>query len=212
MKTRRPLSEASAEANAILAALRPVTADGLVAGSIRRRKPEVGDIEIVVAPRFVPTNLFGDLGPDLGDIEDVLADFGKLTLNGERWKQAKLKSGHQADIFIVYAPVQWGYRVAVLTGDAALSHLYVTTSNQIVDGHQGFLPPYLRCTDGAVHHGREVIPTPTEDSFLEILGLKGLPPELRNPVDARRWFNDHRAKPPCTCPKRGEDLPCLCHS
>lgn len=187
MKTKRPLLEAEAEANDILDKLAPVTERRLIAGSIRRKKFEVGDIEIVVAPKYAKVGLFGEEAPDIQAIEDVLAGLGEFSKDGERFKQVQLRNGFQLDVFIIYAPVQWGYQVVIRTGDADFSHKCVTPTSQY-----GFLPNYLKCGDGAVWHGKQVINTPEEDDFLALLGLRGLPPEKRNLEDARRWIAEHK--------------------
>jgi DNA polymerase/3'-5' exonuclease PolX len=43
-----------------LNALKPYCERALIAGSIRRMKPEVKDIELVAIPKQVPAGLFGD--------------------------------------------------------------------------------------------------------------------------------------------------------
>lgn len=54
------LSEATDHANAVIAKLKPFSEIILIAGSIRREKPEPGDIEIVALPcRVRSTDLFG---------------------------------------------------------------------------------------------------------------------------------------------------------
>ncbi len=55
---RRPLAEGEAIASALVADLEPYCARIQVAGSIRRRKEMVGDIEIVAIPRYEPDGLF----------------------------------------------------------------------------------------------------------------------------------------------------------
>jgi DNA polymerase/3'-5' exonuclease PolX len=58
-KTQRPLPEAERVAAAIVADLAPFCARIQVAGSVRRRKEVVGDIELVAIPRYTPSGLFG---------------------------------------------------------------------------------------------------------------------------------------------------------
>src|SRR5436190_14063617 len=64
-KTQRPLPDAERIAAAIVADLAPSCACIQVAGSVRRRKEVVGDIEIVAIPRYVPAGLFGDCTANL---------------------------------------------------------------------------------------------------------------------------------------------------
>src|SRR5437763_11180363 len=64
-KTERTLAEAERIAAAIVADLAPSCARIQVAGSVRRRKELVGDIEIVAVPRHAPAGLFGDCTANL---------------------------------------------------------------------------------------------------------------------------------------------------
>lgn len=63
MKTKFPRAAALEVARELCAGLKDCTTRLLVAGSLRRRKEEVGDVEIlfipIVAPRPDPTDLFG---------------------------------------------------------------------------------------------------------------------------------------------------------
>ena len=51
-KTRCPLSRAEEIANEVVKLLEPGCERAVIAGSIRRRKPEVGDIEILAIPKY----------------------------------------------------------------------------------------------------------------------------------------------------------------
>jgi hypothetical protein len=59
-KTQRPLPDAERIAAAIVADLAPFCARIQVAGSVRRHKEVVGDIELVAIPHYAPAGLFGD--------------------------------------------------------------------------------------------------------------------------------------------------------
>jgi len=62
MKTKYPLAQALPIAEWLLAQLQPATLRIAIAGSLRRQKPDVGDIEILYIPRFQylpdPADLF----------------------------------------------------------------------------------------------------------------------------------------------------------
>ena len=62
-KTQRPLPEAERIAAAIVADLAPSCDRIQVAGSVRRRKEVVGDIELVLMPHHAPAGLFGAARP-----------------------------------------------------------------------------------------------------------------------------------------------------
>ena len=55
------LDEATAIAERVVEILRPHCDRIEVAGSVRRGKPEVGDIEVVCIPRTTVSGLFGDI-------------------------------------------------------------------------------------------------------------------------------------------------------
>ena len=66
-KTKYPRAVAIAAAKPIVEALKPVTEKLIVAGSLRRNQPEVGDAEILFIPKFEPrpdpSDLLGNLIP-----------------------------------------------------------------------------------------------------------------------------------------------------
>jgi len=65
-KPKHPRAAALAVARELCAELRPVTERLIVAGSLRRRKPLVGDVEILYIPRYLPgatTDMFAPADP-----------------------------------------------------------------------------------------------------------------------------------------------------
>jgi len=169
MKTKLPLSEAEGIARKYLELLAPQCARIEIAGSIRRRKAEVGDIEIVARP--LPTfDLFGspngyhDLSLPLPAVK-----------NGQRYKQYILPEGINLDLFIVLPPAQWGVIFALRTGGAEFSRRLVTSKK-----YGGYLPSLYMIRDGAVRRRTgEVVPTPEEGDFFALLGLDLIPPQER---------------------------------
>ncbi len=79
MKTRYPRALALTVVRELLEALTPVCERVIVAGSLRRKKPTVGDVELLYIPksemRGVPGDLFASARVDLADlaIRDMLA-------------------------------------------------------------------------------------------------------------------------------------------
>lgn len=149
-----------------------------IAGGLRRRKPDVHDLELVAIPKILQTpvpNLFGTDHIDYNPLDDYLADLVELgrlapaTKNGPRYKQFKvLPSGIYLDLFIVLPPSQWGVIHALRTGPAHYSH-WLVSRKEI----GGALPNHLKVKDGAVWpmYGGQVIESPTEESFFEVLGI-----------------------------------------
>lgn len=149
-----------------------------IAGSIRRQKPLVGDIEIVALP-IVRTeyNLFGEPGPPQSVLDDQnWAALGRVIKNGSRFKQIVFSNGLTLDLFIVMPPAQWGVIYAIRTGPADFSRWIVTPRK-----HGGVLPSDCRVRNGAVWRAGKIIPMPEEINFLEFIGLGWVAPEHRQP-------------------------------
>ena len=180
MKTHLPLPEAQRIADAFLTAIRPFCERAEAAGSVRRGKAEVGDIELVVQPILTP--IVGLFGEQVG-VQDALAGFqwsawGRVVKNGDRYKQILMPQGVALDVFIVRPPVQWGLMFLMRTGPKAFSQWIVTPRSK-----GGALPSHLRVKGGAIWRDGEILPTPTEADVFRLLGLDYIPPAKRAP----RW-------------------------
>lgn len=107
-----------------------------IAGSVRRGKAEVKDIEIVcvpdlsVAPRRAPLEFGKPIPPSykteldrlIAGMEDV-----SLELKGPRMKKLFLRyAGIKCDLFINLPPAEWGVQLVIRTGPADFSHWLVT--------------------------------------------------------------------------------------
>jgi len=183
MKARIALHRARAWADEFVARLAPACERIEVAGSIRRREPEVGDVEIVAVARIEQVPTPGDLfsGPSSVTrdhlLEALAAELlaGRLdrgTRSGPRFRQYLIRdlSWAQLDLFIVRPPAQWGPIFTIRTGPAEYSANLMRRAKSRgltqVDGH---------IEDAA---GR-VLATPTEESFFEALGLPWIDPTRR---------------------------------
>lgn len=111
---RYPLDLARYIAEEIEFSIMPYCKRVVIAGSIRREKPEVGDIEIVCEPVAPKTN-FATLIPKLSVIK-----------NGEKYTQLLLPEGIKLDLFKVTPPAQWGVILTLRTGPAEFSRKIVT--------------------------------------------------------------------------------------
>lgn len=186
-KRRLPLAEASALAGELVGLLRPACRRVVIAGSIRRGKADVGDIEIVAEPLidWAPIGLFGDLRPvnGLDNFCDELVETGTLSRRldadgrgryGPRHK-ALLYSGFGVDLFSVIAPGQWGVIFAIRTGPAEWSHRLVTDRRR-----GGMCPPWATFRNGGVYHANgTLMETPEESDLFRVLGLEWVPPGAR---------------------------------
>jgi len=158
----------------------------VIAGSIRRKRKEVKDIEIVALPLYQHHfDLFGGTY-DTVNLLDARLDQLRLDQTiaqafdahgkprwGERYK--KIRFGDFAIDLFTPTPISWGYILAIRTGPASLSRRYVTPKEK-----GGYLPLGCRVTHGEVL-GPDGSPyvLPTEKDFFDLLGLPELPPEQR---------------------------------
>ena len=115
------ITQALAIAERVKAELAPFTERIEIAGSVRRRKPQVKDIELVAIPTRVVSDLFGDETAVDPDFCAVVNRWTKI--KGEptgRYTQRELPEGINLDLFIVDANT-WGMTLAVRTGSADYS-------------------------------------------------------------------------------------------
>ena len=173
-KQKLPLAQARQIAESVIVRLEPYCERIEIAGSIRRQKPEVGDIEIVAIPK--PTfDLFGTPGMEPHQLDIVTwEDFGNMVKGGHKYKQIELREGVNLDLFIVTPPAQWGIQFLIRTGSADFSHRFVTHK-----GQGGLLPGYLRVQDGAIWSNNHIIPTPEEIDVFNLAGVEYISPEKR---------------------------------
>lgn len=177
-----PLFEASVKAEMLRAALEPACDRIAVAGSIRRRRPEVKDIEIVAVPHIdtVPAGLWGDpepvdrlaerIGVMLADPGTTLRlrDVEVLRANGTVEHQRRDGDAYKAleyqgvavDLFIVRPPADWGVLFAIRTGPADYSRRLVTDCQR----------RFMRVDGGRLLRHGEHVSCPEERDFLAALG------------------------------------------
>lgn len=136
-----------------------------IAGSIRRKRPNVKDIEIVAIPRPYDTGLFESGIATI--INRWPAVKGKLPC---KYTQRLLPEGIALDIFFA-EPGNWGYILAIRTGSADYSHFLATRwSQRGYQGRNGIL--YMADQQTPVHLYEE------QDVF-DLVGLPYCQPEKR---------------------------------
>ena len=181
MKSRLPLPVAERVASRLVAGLREYP--GLfsrveVAGSIRRGRPEVGDVEIVAQaargcrPEGVRTVL-ERLRVRRGEPNKA----GAAAPWGERYYRglAEIAEGTEAgvDFFVVLPPAEWGVVFAIRTGSAEFSQAVVTRLHRWgLKSDQGRI---LKVETG------ETLPCDHESQFFRYARLPWIRPELRDP-------------------------------
>jgi DNA polymerase IV (family X) len=161
-----------------------------IAGSIRRRKPKVHDIEIVAVPKYKIEKevlLDGVREKQVNQLHLLMTSMlqsGKVTSDRQRKDKHRDPFGERyyrvnynvvdlkipIDLFVVMPPSQWGTQFLIRTGCAEFSHWIV--SQRINQG--------LHFKDGHLEHDvTGVIDTPTEESVFKALRLPYVPPEQR---------------------------------
>lgn len=161
-----------------------------IAGSIRRRKPIIHDIEIVALPIFrpAPTNMFGEpVGIPVSLVDEnvhaLASAWGAVfKKSGPKYKQLQLAEGLNLDLFLVTPPADWGVILAIRTGPGDFSNQLVTRrSSRTHEGRPGLLPSWAKVEDGRVIHrdSGTIHPMPEESDFLALCGVADLSPENR---------------------------------
>jgi len=189
--------EALKIAGGLIEKLSPACTQIRVAGSVRRGKPEVHDIEIVAIPDLTPMPfpkpIFGQknivihrtmLDQALYEMKDSFI----LEKGGDRYKRFYMKKENiSIDLFLVIPPAQWGVLFVVRTGPGDFSHWMVTRESL-----GGALPDQYIVQDGVV--GQRVkakrgyermgeISMPIEEDFFRLCGLEWMEPGQRE----ARW-------------------------
>jgi DNA polymerase/3'-5' exonuclease PolX len=190
-KTRVPLALAAAIAEEARVGLAPACVRLEIAGSIRRGRADVGDVELVAVPRLTAAqpDLFGQAAgatDELHALATALLAVGVLAHRldkhgrpafGEQLKRVVFRG--QAgelplDLFAVTTPAQWGVIFTIRTGPGAFSTRLVTPRR-----YGGGMPEGYRVRAGALWDGARLVETPEEGDLFAALGLPWLPPEQR---------------------------------
>ena len=197
-KNPLPLNEAEAHARRLAMALYG-GADAFkqvqIAGSIRRMKPLVGDIELVgeVDPEreFGATARITQVLHEIGvhratptirtDGVEVKAPWGDRYMKGE-W-EAEAGRVVQIDLFIVRPPADWGVVFLIRTGSADFSHAVVTRLHRYGLRAQDAQIVDMAKSDGGKRGEHPRVPCPDEETFFKLAHLPWIPPEQRNMED-----------------------------
>jgi DNA polymerase/3'-5' exonuclease PolX len=194
--------DALPRAQMLLEQLRPVCEQVEIAGSLRRGKATVGDIEIVALPKFEEHVIAGQIGlfgggtaatttrvNQLDGALDRLVAAGDLhrdrpyTHQKGRWGEkmktfwVSLTTGEgieyvQVDLFIVTPPAQWGPIFTIRTGPSDFGQALMQYINNRT---------LLKQDNGYLSYRGtgEIVQTPTEESYFSVLGLAWIAPADR---------------------------------
>jgi len=164
------LEEASVIAETWVSRLAPACQRIEIAGSIRRQKPQVKDIELVCISKG---GIFDPL--ERAITEAVNEKLCSIIKGGSKYKQLSLAEGLNLDLFIVQ-PHTWAVQFVIRTGPAEFSHWIVTKRK-----YGGALPSNCNVKHGQVWKLGSGKPLEfySEQDFLEFLKIGWVPPEKR---------------------------------
>ncbi len=160
------LNEAKTIAEKYLAMFKPFCNEVMIAGSVRREKAEVKDIELVALPKaeMKMIDMFNcESIRDEGFI-NLVNSFNRTKGNGKgKYAQLILIEGIKLDLFIADGN-NFGLIFMIRTGSAEFSKRMVTEIKS-----KGFY-----CEGGYLHSSDDdrIIPVRTEKDFFEITGMK----------------------------------------
>lgn len=159
--------EAKAIADRIVNELRPHCDRIEIAGSIRRGKSEVKDIEIVAIPKPYQTGLFES------GIATVVNKWQKV--KGDlpcKYTQRILPDGIKLDLFFA-EPGNWGLIFAIRTGSAEYSHKVLAN---------GWVKRGYKSVDGYLFHeqNNKRYEVREEKDLFDRIGVPYVEPEFRN--------------------------------
>ncbi len=159
-------SIAKSIADELVEVLKPYCLKIEIAGSVRRKKEQVKDIEICIVPEN-PNKAFNELGKFLLMHNKNF----KYNKNGSRYKQFRYRDC-QVDLFIA-KPDNWGIIFLMRTGSAAFSTHVLATWKKVSGGgesRQGYL--YTK--------NNEIVYTYEETDVFKLCKMDFIEPELRN--------------------------------
>ena len=165
------LEKAKRIAEAVKSEMTPYCHRIEIAGSIRRNKPEVGDIEIVAIPKTYPCGLFGDMKERHPELVKLIDRWEKVKGDAAtgKYTQRILPDGIKLDIFFAI-PENWGLIYALRTGSAYYSYK-VLASGWVKHGYHS--------VDGMLTIEGVVVPVRKETELFELAGVKWVDPEER---------------------------------
>lgn len=195
--TQWSAEKALSVANTLKQILSPTCQRIEVAGSLRREKSLVGDIELVIVPKIVATPAAGQLF-DTGDhqplftlLDDLAmcrtSNFSRGRCWGNKLRVLSYAYGNESiniDLFIV-TETTWGNQLALRTGPADFSRLLVTHGPQ-----GGAMPVGFVHKEGAVvrEHTGTRMEFREERAFFNFLDLPYWKPIHRTEATLRSYL------------------------
>lgn len=205
---RIPLAQARALADEVVVLLCVAAVRTEIAGSIRRGKPDIGDIEIVLQAGRQSGDPLDQRIADLrraGTITPVLNANGKDEAWGDRHKRGFYR-GVRLDLFIVRPDRQWGVTYLLRTGPGDANEYLVTRRKPDGSGYGG-CPPHLLFFEGSLYRlayplegrpkklppGAQRLDLPEETDVFAALAMPYIDPADRTVSTYKRLYG---ARPP----------------
>lgn len=189
-ETRLPREQVLPVALSLYRVLEPACDKICIVGSLRREKPTVGDIEVViVAKHLLFADMFGELIPEKTPsqleatikalVDGPLEWDTKVKRNGPSLKRLIIPElgGMPFEIYIC-DEYEYGYQAMIRTGDADFTRLVMTER-----AHGGLKPSHLDCKGGAKRmQGGRMVPLHlhNEKELFDAWGLPVLHPRERD--------------------------------
>lgn len=186
---RIPRDQAERIAVEIIYLILPYCERLAIVGSLRRGKPDVGDIELLAVPRLTERfDMFGmSHGTEVDALDDRCRELVALGVFQNRLDKADrpafgskykrlLFQGVGLDLFAVTEPAEWGVLSIIRTGSADFSHRLVTPVEK-----GGWMPAGMVCRDGAFWNlaSGSKFTTPEEHDAFAALGRAYVEPSER---------------------------------
>lgn len=196
---KQPREKVLPVAQHIIEILRPLSDRIELAGSLRRERPSVGDIEIVTIPKR-PLDLLGQPIPKRPDLVTEFLNHHVTTFvkNGPKYKQFKY-GRYTVDLFLPTAET-WGAIYTTRTGSREFNLWLMNT----VCPARG-----VRFDGGRLYGpGGFALNTPEERDVFTALNLPWIPPQYRDDTDWMAIVRRETMGLPELCPEHEEPLPC----
>ena len=147
----------------VLSDMQPLIEKGAIAGSIRRKKPEVKDIDLVILPKkeFL----------SLEHIKSILKKYGQLELEGGKVIRAKSKGNIEVDCYVA---TEKNYEVILLIRTGSKEHNKRLAIEAMKQGKK------LNFAEGLIDIKTKSIIANSEKGIFEALNMKYVEPENRN--------------------------------
>lgn len=175
---KRPYAEMLEIAQRFVAEIAPhCEREPVIAGSLRRLRPEIGDIEIVAVPKLCRTGFWEPIASGKSEIDDWISKLSaKPIANGPKQKKF-IWGGVQIDLYLQPDPATWGVNLMIRTGNRDFSRWMVTPQRQ-----GGACPDALTFREARIWCNGRALQTPEETDVFRLLGLDWIEPENRNGI------------------------------